>query len=232
LGTLELGPINTVAAIFITGNGILVAQDSVRRLIPTELDARTENPERREFPGDILGDVTRNRASILAALLTIWRYGRQAKHIMRGMALGSYEQWCGWVRDPLLDLGCRDPVRRLSEAKGRDPYRQTTGALYAAWWRHHESSPQTAHQLDIEVQKIIDPQGRGRQYVVAQLEKLAGTRLGGFVLTRERGLSLYAVATYSLQKTEDGNFTRQSDDTDDADAFQTRRQQISRRQRR
>jgi hypothetical protein len=82
---------------------------------------------------------------------------------------------------------------------------------------HHGSSPQTVHQLNPEVLRIIDPQGRGRQYVAAQLEKL--TRLGGFRLTRQRGLSLYAVATYTLQETGDGNFTRRSDDTVDANAF-------------
>jgi hypothetical protein len=107
----------------------------------------------------------------------------------------------------------------MSEVKARDPFRQTIGALFAAWWKHHGSSPQTAHQLDIEVQRIIDPQGRGRQFVAVQLEKLDGTRLAGFLLTRQRGLSLYAVATYALQQTGDRNFTTPADGTDDADAL-------------
>jgi hypothetical protein len=107
----------------------------------------------------------------------------------------------------------------MSEVKARDPFRQTVGALFAAWWKHHGPSPQTAHQLDPEVLRIIDPQGRGRQYVAAQLEKLDGTRLAGFVLTRQRGLSLYAVATYALQQTGDHNSTSPDDGTDDADAF-------------
>jgi hypothetical protein len=118
-----------------------------------------------------------------------------------------------------LALGCRDPIERMSEAKARDPFRQTVGALFAAWWKHHGSSPQTAHQLDIEVQRIINPQDRGRQYVAVQLEKLVGARLGGFILTRQRGLSLYAVATYALQKSDNGNSTSPADGPDDADAF-------------
>ena len=138
--TLELVAINTVASVFVTGNGILLAQDTVRRFVPTELDARMEDPERRNFPGDILADVTRNRATILAALLTIWRYGRQATGIKRGRVLGSYEEWCAWVRDPLLSLGCRDPVERLSETKTRDPMRQMIGDLFAVWWERHGSS--------------------------------------------------------------------------------------------
>ena len=83
-----------MASVFITGNGVLLAQDTVRRFIPTELDARMEDPERRSFPGDILADVARNRATILAALLTIWRYGRHTEGIKRGVVLGSYEEWC------------------------------------------------------------------------------------------------------------------------------------------
>ena len=103
------------------------------------------------------------------------------------VVLGSYEQWGEWARDPLLTLGCRDPVERLSETKAQsDPMRQMTSDLFATWWQHHGSSSQTAHRLDPEVQKIIDPHGRGRQHVAAQLEKLAGTRIAGFVLPAGR----------------------------------------------
>jgi Domain of unknown function (DUF6371) len=208
--TLELVAINTVASVFVTGNGVVLAQDTVRRFIPTELDARMEDPERRSFPGDILTDVTFNRSTILAALLTIWRYGRLAAGIERGIVLGSYEQWCAWARDPLLSLGCRDPVERLRETKTRDPMRQMIGDLFAVWWKHHGSSPQTAHGLDLEGQKIVDPHGRGRQYVAAQLEKLAGTRVAGFVLSRQAPVGMWGAATYALSKniTEEANGER------------------------
>ena len=214
--TLNLIALNALASVFVTGNGVLLAQDMVRRFIPVDFDARMEDPERRSFAGDILTEMTRKRQGLLAALLTIWRYGRFAGDLNRGASLGSYEQWCAWVRDPLLNLGCRDPVKRLGEVKQRDPFRRMIGALFAAWWKHHGSSPQTAHQLDIEVQRIIDPHGRGRQYVTSQLETLDGTRLGGFILTRQKGLAFYAVATYALQETGHHNFTSPADGTDDA----------------
>jgi hypothetical protein len=202
--TLDLIALNALASVFVTGNGIVLAQDIVRRFIPTELDARMEDPERRSFSGDILAEITTHRRpGLLAALLTIWRYGRLAGDLKQGVSLGSFERWCAWVRDPLLDLGCRDPVERLSEVKQRDPFRQTTGALFVAWWKHHGPSPQTAHQLDPEILRIVDPQGRGRQYVAAQLEKLAGARLGGYLLTRQRGLGIRSTATYALEQTDD-----------------------------
>jgi hypothetical protein len=90
---------------------------------------------------------------ILSALLTIWRYGRRSNGIKCGVVLGSYEEWCAWVRDPLLSLDCRDPVERLSETKARDPMRQMTSDLFATWRQHHGSSSQTAHRLDLEVRK-------------------------------------------------------------------------------
>jgi hypothetical protein len=59
---------------------------------------------------------------------------------------------------------------------------------------------QTAHRLDLEVQKIIDPHGRGRQHVAAQLEKLAGTRIAGFVLSRQAPVGKWGAATYTLSR--------------------------------
>jgi hypothetical protein len=151
--------------------------------------------------------------------LTIWRWGRVESH-RRGLALGSYEQWCAWARDPLLALGCRDPVERLSETKARDPLRQMIGALFTAWDKHHGSSPQTAHGLDAEVQKIIDPHGRGRQFLAGQLEQLAGTRLARFVLTRNKGFNSREAATYALIKETDKQFTDSPHGTHDLHAFQ------------
>jgi hypothetical protein len=199
--TLELVSLNALAAMFVTGNGILLAQDIVRRFIPVEFDAQTENPEERKFVGDIVSEVAARRAILMAALLTIWRWGRQTRNLEQGNALGSYEQWCSWVRDPLLNLGCQDPVKRVIETKQRDPFRQTVGALFTTWWAKHGSSPQTAHQLDLEVLKIIDPQGRGRQFTASQLSKLTGTRLGGFILTRQESPGKWSADTYALMQT-------------------------------
>jgi hypothetical protein len=54
------------------------------------------------------------------------------------------------------------------------------------------------------VRQIADPQDRGRQYLSAYLEKLDGTRIAGFVLTRQEGVGPWGVATYALFKTDNG----------------------------
>jgi hypothetical protein len=155
----------------------------------------------RPFTTDIRVEVTERRTELLAALLTIWRWGRLAGDIKCGLALGSFEQWCRWVRDPLLALDCHDPAERVSEAKQRDGRRQAVADLFATWWEKHRDLPIAVRQLHDDVKQAADPQGRGRQHLASQLEKLAGTRMAGFVLTRQAPAGKWGVATYALKST-------------------------------
>jgi len=201
LGRSEMVPLNSCAFVILTGNGLTVSEDLARRFIDIELDPRIEDPETRPFKGDIRNDVTSRRPELLAALLTIWRWGRIATDLKVGLPLGSFSQWCQWVRDPLLALGCRDPVERVGEAKRRDSRRQVLADLFAVWWEKHGEQPVAASQLHDDVKRVADPQDRGRQYLAAQLEKFAGTRMAGFVLTRQESPGKWGVATYALRKT-------------------------------
>ena len=123
------------------------------------------------------------RAELLGAALTIWRWGRQNPQ-QPGITLGSFEEWCEWVRDPLLALGCKDPVARLSEIKARDPERQRVIELFNVWFEKHGSEPIKVSDLAPEVRDIADPSGHGRQYLARAIGNLAGTRQGGFMLER------------------------------------------------
>lgn len=202
LGKSEMVPLNATAFVILTGNGLTVSEDLARRFISIELDPRTEDPESRTFATDIRSEVKRRRHELLAAALTIWRWGRLDKSILPGRPLGSFEQWCSWVRDPLVALGCRDPVDRVREAKQRDGRRQATTDLFTIWWERHADRSVPAADLHEDVKKVIDPQDRGRQFIAAQLEKLAGTRMAGHVLTRQASAGKWGRATFSLQKTE------------------------------
>ena len=37
------------------------------------------------------------------------------------LTLGSFEDWAEWCRDPLLSVGCRDPIERIEMVKADDP---------------------------------------------------------------------------------------------------------------
>ena len=190
-------PLCASAFIVMTGNGLSVSEDLARRFIAIELDPRTEDPEARPFRGDIRTEVHIRRADCcgrpndLAMGLAFGGYSP-------GRPLGSFGQWCAWVRDPLLALGCRDPAERVSEAKARDTRRQQIADLFGMWSEHHSDRPMTAKDLHDEVRRIIDPQGRGRQFVAAFLDKMGGTRLGGYVLTRQAPAGTWGAATYAL----------------------------------
>ena len=123
LGRSQMVPLNASAFVILTGNGLTVSEDLARRFVAVDFDARTEDPEARPFATDIRIEVTQRRTELLAALLTIWRWGRIATDIKSGIPLGSFAQWCRWVRDPLLALGCQDPVeqRQRGEAARRAP---------------------------------------------------------------------------------------------------------------
>jgi hypothetical protein len=199
LGKSQMVPLNSSALVILTGNGLRISEDLARRFIVVDLDARTEDPETRPFKIDIRAEVTARRTELLAALLTIWRWGRIAIDIKSGIPFGSFEQWCRWVRNPLLALGCQDPVARVSEIKERDEERQFVAHLFAVWLQRHANRPVAGSQLHDDVTKVIDPQKRGRQYVAAKLEDLVGTRAAGLVLTRQRASGKWGRATYALQ---------------------------------
>jgi len=109
--------INSTAFIAITGNGLTLSEDLARRFIDCKLDAGCEDPESRPFDPGFLKRIEQQRIDLLSAAVTIWRFGRQNQQDLKGgRPLGSFESWCDWVRDPLLTLGCRDPVERIESA--------------------------------------------------------------------------------------------------------------------
>ncbi len=201
LGKSQMMPLNATAFVIVTGNGLSVSEDLARRFISVDLDSRTENPEARPFTGDIHAEVTTRREELLAALLTIWRWGRIATGITAGLPLGSFTRWSLWVRDPLLALGSQDPVARVNEAKMRDDRRLEIRDIFGIWWDKHQDRPVAASDLDDKVKKTIDPHGRSRQHLAPTVAKLAGARVAGFVLTSQKPTGDWSPTTYALKKT-------------------------------
>jgi hypothetical protein len=193
--------LNASAFVVLTGNALTVSEDLARRFITVDFDARMEDPEARPFKTDFLAEVTAQRTELLAAALTIWRWGQIAPNVEVGLPFGSFEQWCRWVRDPLFAFGCQDPVARVGEAKERDRGRQDVADLFAIWWEKHGDRPMAVRDLHVDVMMALDPQDRGRQYLAARLEKLDGTRLASFAFTRQSAPGKWGAATYALKKT-------------------------------
>jgi putative DNA primase/helicase len=194
--------LNSTAFIAVTGNGLTVSEDLARRFIVCELDAGCEDPEQRHFRAGFLGKIAIRRAELLGAALTIWRWGRQnATNLETGRPLGSFEEWAEWCRDPLLALGCLDPVERIERVKADDPHRRWIVEVFQTWDAHHGEQPIKAADLAEPVRNLVDPQRRGRQFIAGRLPQLVGTRAGGFGLTRQEATGKWGAATYALRRT-------------------------------
>jgi hypothetical protein len=201
LGRTGMIALNSTAFIAVTGNGLSVSEDLARRFLVCELDAHCEDPEQRPFAADFLAKIEGRRSELLSAALTIWRWGRQYGELQSGRPLGSFEQWAEWCRDPLIALGCCDPVERIDQIKSDDPHRRQIVEIFQTWYLRHADKPMKANALSEPVRLLLDPQGRGRQFIAARLVQLAGTRAGGFVLRRQEPAGKWGTATYSLVRT-------------------------------
>ena len=84
-----------------------------------------------------------------------------------------------------MALGCRDPVDRIDKVKGDDPERRRIVEVFEAWDTHHGKRSIKAADLAEPVRALVDPQGRGRQFVAARLIQLVGTRAGGLPPRRD-----------------------------------------------
>jgi hypothetical protein len=193
LGQSRMAHLDQAAFVAVTGNGLTVSEDLGRRFIVLEFDARCENPEFRPFAAGFLEIIASERTKLLAAALTIWRWGRRRKadeadnadgFVACGQTLGSFEQWGEWIRDPLLALGCRDPVERIREIKERDPNRVQIIEVFTAWWAKHGDRTMRVAELDPAVLQVLDPKDTSRQYQARAVSNLAGTRLAGYALER------------------------------------------------
>ena len=203
LGQSKTMPLNPTAFIAVTGNGVSVSEDLARRFVAVELDAGVEDPETRPFRGDLLNETMAARAELLAAALTIWRWGRmRGDDLPKGRSLGSFGDWGRWCRDPLLALGCRDPAARVADAKAADPRRQKVAEIFAAWSQAHSDKPMAVADLAEPVKVAADPAGRGRQYLASVIRALDGTRAAGFVLARSASVGRWQPDRYALNRAQ------------------------------
>ena len=169
-----------------------------RFLSPSSM--RAVRTEQRDFGDGFLIDVQENRAKLLAAALTILRYGRQhADELGAVCPLGSFEVG-GMGPRSSPDARLCDPVERIERVKADDPHRREIVELFETWHAHHGEKPTTVTNFAELVRASLDPHGRGRQHVASRLSRLAGTRAAGFVLTRQPAAGKWGASTYALRR--------------------------------
>ena len=205
MGLGKLAPVNSTALISLTGCALNIGRDLVRRTVTIDLDARIEDPEQREFKTGFLDDIRARRVELLQYALIILRWARQNPgELKHGKALGGYDQWSAWVRDPLLTLDCPDPVARSRERKIKDPDRINVFDIFETWFRLHFDNWVTASQLNWDVQiLLLHGRKHSRQRINHEVRELVGTRIGNYLLQEKKSqTNKWEAAEFRLIKTD------------------------------
>jgi hypothetical protein len=140
--------------------------DVCRRVITSNLDAKVERPELRQFASDPVAIVMADRGKYIAAALTICRAYRVAGRPDRAPKLASFEGWSDTVRSALMWLGRADPVKSMDASRAEDPERVELSEMLEAWATVIGTGPDSRRKLADVVSKGLDT---SREHANAEL---------------------------------------------------------------
>jgi len=133
LGYSETPDCEVRTAAYGTGNNITFKGDMVRRGLVCNLETLDERPELRKFNRNTLRQAGANRATYVAAALTVMRAYLAAGAPEVCGPFASYAEWSSMVRSPLVWLGEPDPVASIDKTQAEDPVLAELREL-GEWW--------------------------------------------------------------------------------------------------
>jgi hypothetical protein len=187
LGLSEMPECEWRGALFANGNNISIKEDMSRRTLISNMDARVERPELRQFKHNPIAKVMADRGKFIAAILTIARAWRAAgcpgdNEVSK---LAGYSEWERAIRMPLIWLGKQDVVVSMEQAREDDPVGGAQRELYRLWSQHLElNQPYTAAMLieaaeSFELPTTDEPIARRRYPEFYELLTRQGGTRGG-----------------------------------------------------
>ena len=141
------------ALITATGNNLTIGSDISRRVLLCAIDAGVERPEKRKFKVKIKKLFRQRRGELVGALLTVLRAARLAQAEIVRLELdplGGFEDWCEWVRDPLVWLGREDPCASMDTSYESNVDREALRTVLFAWCDHVNLAADTSAQQVID----------------------------------------------------------------------------------
>lgn len=188
LGVSRMATVPTAATFLATGNNLIFEADITSRVVPCDLDPRTEHPEERVFDVDLYDHIPAHRGEIVRAGLTILRAYHLAERPAQDLPnWGGFEEWSGWVRSPIVWLGMEDPAKGRARLEELDPVRRTLIALLTAWYEAFQARILTANEV---VKAAMEPHHEGLRGVLNDVAanprgEINVRRLGNLLLANE-----------------------------------------------
>jgi Bifunctional DNA primase/polymerase, N-terminal len=185
LGRSETPDCEVRTAVYATGNNIGLKGDMARRGLVCDLESLDERPELRRFHRDTLRQAGANRATYVAAALTIMRaYLATGAPEVCG-PFGSYAEWSIMARAPLVWLGEPDPVASVDASQAEDP---ELGELrrYIDLWLDGYKTDEDYTSADIVESWSVAPAGFNSNPHKQFLLEIAGDK-GGNISTKRLG---------------------------------------------
>jgi hypothetical protein len=160
------------AAMFATGNNLVVEGDLVRRTLMCSLDAQCERPELRHFDTDPIEIAQAERGKLVVAGLTVLRAYHVSGERMRVTPFGGFETWSQRIREPLIWLGASDPCATGIKIRSNDPKQAMLEAVIMQWKEN------LGTQSSFTVQQVLDRASKDVDFNAA-LMNVAASRGGG-----------------------------------------------------
>jgi hypothetical protein len=196
LGCSQTANLPLLATWFATGNNVLVAADTARRIMHVRLDVLHEHPEERanfKHP-DLLAWVRSQRGKLVAAGLTILAgYIRAGSPDQRLTPFGSFEGWSKLVRSSIVWAGLPDPCEtRAALAVSSDSTTDILADLIAAFQLYDPGRRGViiAETLDTLYRPEYQPSDPASLAMRNAIESLCGTRVGSHPSAKSVGYRL------------------------------------------
>jgi hypothetical protein len=183
LGSSEMPDCEVHTAMYATGNNITFQGDMVRRGLVSNLEVLDERPELRKFKRNAVRQAAGNRATYVAAALTVIR-----AYLAAGLPevcgpFGSYPEWSMMVRSPLIWLGEPDPVASIDMSQAEDPELVDRREWVALWLVEFKlDTPYTSASF-VEAASV-EPAGFNTNPIKEFLLRIAGDKDGGISTKR------------------------------------------------
>jgi hypothetical protein len=169
--------------VYATGNNVTFKGDMVRRGLVCNLETLDERPELRRFNRNTLRQAGANRATYVAAGLTVMRAYLTAGAPEMCGSFASYAEWSTMVRSPLVWLGEPDPVASVDTTQAEDPELADLREL-GEWWLGELKLDEDYLSARLEEIAHEAPQGFNTNPLKDLLLRIAGDKDGNIFTKR------------------------------------------------